>query len=95
MQDDLKNNLILDDNFVNSLTKDNFKKIIDTLYAITKPIVFRHMQKDLFRLSPNYKIQHNQNDKIWVNNRLVDPINVQADAYELIMPKIYQTQFGL
>ena len=91
---------IFDDNFIDTIYYNpqlsiNFNNIIDQLYKITKPIVYRNMQKDLFKLSPNYKPNNSQDIKIWVNNKLIEPIDIQTDAYELIMPKIYQTQFGL
>ena len=86
---------LFDENFVENLKInyfDQFNEIIDQLYKEAKPRVHNKMQDDLFKLSANY----NKNDKsIYVNGHLINPVDIKSDAYELIMPKIYQTQFGL
>lgn len=71
---------------------EQLEQIINDLHKIIKPRVFKSMQNDLFKLSSNYSKPDRQ---IYANGQLIDPIDIQTDAYELIMPKIYQTQFGL
>ena len=66
--------------------------IINKFVAITKPRAFRNMQQDLFKLSDHYS---KPDRTVYANGIKVDPIDIKADAYELIMPKIYKTQFGL
>jgi hypothetical protein len=66
--------------------------IINKFVAITKPRAFRNMQQDLFKLSDHYS---KPDRTVYANGIKVDPIDIEADAYELIMPKIYKTQFGL
>ena len=66
--------------------------IINKFVAIAKPRIYKLMQQDLFKLSDSY----NKADRtVYANGQLIDPIDIQTDAYELIMPKIYKTQFGL
>ena len=71
---------------------NNVIDVIAALYAISKPRVYKVMQSDLFKLSSNY----NKGDKrVYANRTLIDPVDIKTDAYELIMPKVYKTQFGL
>ena len=66
--------------------------IITEIHKFVKPRIYRSFQNDLFKLSSNY----NKNDRqVYANGVLIDPMDIQTDAYELIMPKIYKTQFGL
>ena len=83
------------ENFIENLAQVypiQLEQIINDLHKIIKPKVFKSMQNDLFKLSSNYS---KPNRQIYANGQLIDPIDIQTDAYELIMPKIYQTQFGL
>jgi hypothetical protein len=50
------------------------------------------MQKDLFKLSANYK---GKDRTVWVNGKQIEPMDFQYDAYEVILPMTYKTQFGL
>jgi hypothetical protein len=50
------------------------------------------MQTDLKKLSKNYD---KADRKVYANGTLIEPVDIETDAYELIMPKIYKTQFGL
>lgn len=83
------------ENFITNLAQvypTQLEQIINDLHKIIKPRVFKSMQNDLFKLSSNYS---KPNRQVYANGQLIDPIDIQTDAYELIMPKIYQTQFGL
>lgn len=86
---------LFDDNFIINLKNvysDNWVNVIRDLRRITRPRAHNKMQKDLFKLSSNY----NKKDRIvYANGIAVDPMNIQTFAYELIMPKVYKTQFGL
>lgn len=61
-------------------------------YAI-KTFLRKQLQKDLFRLSLDYKGER----KIMSNGKFYDisEDSIEPIAYELIMPKIYKTIFGL
>ena len=84
-----------DESFIDSfnvLYPEQLEAFITKFYNVLKPRVFKHFQKDLFKLSPSY----NKEDRsIYVNGELIQPMDIKTDAYELIMPKIYKTQFGL
>lgn len=83
------------ENFIENLAQvypTQLEQIINDLHRIIKPRVFKSMQNDLFKLSSNYS---KPDRRVYANGQLIDPIDIQTDAYELIMPKIYQTQFGL
>ena len=76
----------------NTLYPDQLGQFITNFYDILKPRVFKHLQQDLFKLSPSYT----KDDRaVYVNGELIHPTDIETDAYELIMPKIYKTQFGL
>ena len=84
-----------DMNFVENLKRGytgQFYDIITELYKETKPRAYNKMQDDLFKLSANYTKDDRQ---VFVNGHIINPVDIKSDAYELIMPKIYQTQFGL
>lgn len=84
-----------DENFVVNLKAshpDQFIEIINTFRKIAKPFVYNKMQQDLFKLSDIYD---KPDRSVYVNGELIEPMDIKVDAYELIMPKIYQTQFGL
>ena len=86
---------MLDSNFIvnlNAIYPNQVEQIINAMYELSKPRVYKSMQKDLFKLSANYK---GTDRKVFANGMEVDPMEMQYDAYELIMPKIYKTQFGL
>ena len=67
-------------------------EVITALYEIAKPRVHKIMQNDLFRLSENYK---GSDKRVYANGELIDPIDIEVDAYETILPQIYQSVFGL
>ena len=69
-----------------------FEEFINDFHAAVKPFVYNHMQEDLKKLSKNYD---KADRTVFANGTLIEPIDIETDAYELIMPKIYQTQFGL
>lgn len=81
-----------DDNFVASFDNDinRLEEVVNKLYDLIKPWILNKEQDDLFILSGRSK-----ESNILVNGELITPTNIQKDAYELIMPKIYKTQFGL
>mgnify|MGYP006976597207 CR=1 FL=1 len=82
---------MLDSNFIvnlNTIYPNQVEQIINTMYELSKPRVYKSMQKDLFKLSANYK---GNDRKVFANGMEVDPMDMQYDAYELIMPKIYKT----
>lgn len=86
---------VFDRDFVanfNELYPGLISEFAQELYRITKPRIFNLMQNDLFKLSDNYKGKDRQ---IRVNGELIDPVDIESQAYELIMPKVYKTQFGL
>ena len=85
----------LDSNFISNLEQTYPEKkieIIKALYDAIKPRAYKIMQQDLFKLSDNFK---GSDRSVFVNGQKVIPENIKADAYELIMPQIYKTQFGL
>lgn len=73
----------------NSLEKD----FISATMKICKVLTYKTMEKDLFKISKDYEGER----EIWVNGELitVNPDTIKSQAYELIMPKIYQSKFGL
>ena len=84
-----------DENFIANLEisyPGQLISIIKALYKAIYPGVYNRMQQDLFKLSDNYTKPDRQ---VYVNGVLIEPMDIKADAYELIMPKIYKTQFGL
>lgn len=84
-----------DSNFITNLKiifPNQWVDVIHDLRLIAKPYIYNRMQRDLFKLSSNYK----KKDRIvYANGIAVDPMDITTSAYELIMPKIYKTQFGL
>lgn len=80
------------DNQGNQIYPTEIINIINKFVDITKPRAYRQMQQDLFKLSEHYS---KPDRTVYVNGSKVDPIDIKVDAYELIMPKIYKTQFGL
>ena len=86
---------ILDSNFISNLDQiypERKVEIISALYRAIKPRAHKIMQQDLFKLSDNFK---GKDRSVFVNGQRVTPENIQTDAYELIMPQIYKTVFGL
>ena len=84
-----------DSNFIANLKTmypEQFVDFINDFYTILKPFVYNYMQTDLKKLSKNYD---KTDRKVYANGTLIEPIDIETDAYELIMPKIYKTQFGL
>lgn len=83
------------ENFINNIElyhPGQLSRFIDTFYNLLHPETYKYFQKDLFKLGEGY----NKPDKlIYVNGELIEPIDVEHDAYEVVMPKIYKTQFGL
>lgn len=87
---------MFDQNFMANIKQlypgDAYMAIIQDLYKIAKPRVYSRMQKDLFKLSANYK---GKDRTVWVNGKQIEPMDFQYDAYEVILPMTYKTQFGL
>ena len=86
---------VLDSNFVenvNQIYPNKLAEIVDSLHIILKPNIYRLMQKDLFKLSDNYK---GRDRTVFVNGRPITPSDIKTEAYELIMPQVYKTVFGL
>lgn len=84
-----------DSNFIANLKTmypEQFVNFINDFYTILKPFVYNYMQTDLKKLSKNYD---KADRKVFANGTLIEPTDIETDAYELIMPKIYKTQFGL
>ena len=84
-----------DSNFIFNLKMmypEQFANFINDFYTILKPFVYNYMQTDLKKLSKNYD---KADRKVYANGTLIEPVDIETDAYELIMPKIYKTQFGL
>lgn len=81
-----------DNNFVASFGDniDYLEKVVNQLYGLVRPWILNKEQEDLFILS-----KRSTKSEILVNGEWITPINIQKDAYELIMPKVYKTQFGL
>ena len=74
--------------------------IVDAVFQVCKAYTRKQAQQDLFCLSPDYKGQRNVviNTKPWDDHPMiyqVIPDTIKTQAYELIMPKLYQTRFGL
>ena len=99
MQNDLKENYkglpIFDQSFLQNIIQlypDTYLEIIESLYQLTKVEGYQNLQRDLFKLSSNYE---GKNRRVFVNGQAIVPYDIKSDAYELIMPKIYKTQFGL
>lgn len=95
LQEDYENLPKFNSNFINEFNLRYPGKLIEFIEAfrkVTKPYVHNLMQQDLFKLSPSYT---KSDKKVFANGRLVDPMDITTSAYELIMPKIYKTQFGL
>ena len=84
-----------DGNFINNFEAVYPGKLIDfitILHAVAKPRVHKVMQSDLFKLSSNYK---GSDRRVCVNGGLITPVNIETEAYETILPQVYQTVFGL
>ena len=95
LQKQFKNLPKFDENFIVNFTEkypNELGNFISLLYNNLKPRVYKKMQQDLFKLSENYS---GENRSIYINGELIEPMDIEHDAYELIMPKIYKTQFGL
>ena len=73
------------------------KEVVDaftpTAFKICKGLTYKALERDLFKISKDY----NGDRKVYVHNTLmtVNPDSIKTQAYELIMPKVYQTKFGL
>ena len=67
-------------------------EVVGAIYDAAKLSVYRVMQRDLFKLSDNYT---GTDKRIYANRTLIKPTNIEVDAYETILPQIYQTAFGL
>ena len=92
---DLPNLPALDGNFVANMSMaypGQLLTVVDAIYDAAKLSVYRVMQRDLFKLSDNYK---GDNRAVFVNGKAVIPTEIETEAYELIMPQVYKTQFGL
>ena len=77
---------------VNLVYPGELSTIIDKIRTILKPNIYRLMQKDLFKLSDNYT---GDDRTVFVNGRAIIPTDIKTEAYELIMPQVYKTAFGL
>ena len=85
----------LDGNFItnlNTVYPGQLLKVIDAIYEEAKLSVYRVMQRDLFKLSDNYD---GDDRTVFVNGKAIIPTEIETEAYELIMPQVYQTAFGL
>lgn len=75
--------------------KDNSveQDFTEAVFKICKVLTYKAMEQDLFRISKDY----NGERKLWVNDKYltVNPKTIKTQAYELIMPKVYQSRFGL
>lgn len=80
-----------DNNFIANYTGD-LTEFVSDLFQISKPRVYKRMQSDLFKLSESYE---GKDRTVFVNGRAIIPYNITPEAYELIMPQVYQTVFGL
>lgn len=76
----------------NIIYSGKLENFVNDFYNIVKPRTFNYFQNDLFKLSDLYE---GDDREIYVNGVLIKPYNITHDAYEVIMPKIYKTQFGL
>ena len=72
---------------------DNSKEVVEAYKNALKVVLKQKVQKDLFALSTDYKGDRT----IMSQGKLykVDGASIKTIAYELIMPKIYKTIFGL
>lgn len=75
-----------------SINNDKIINIITDLHKVAKVSAHKMLQNDLFKLSDNYK---GTDRRIYANRTLINPTNIEVDAYETILPQIYQTVFGL
>lgn len=80
---------IIDKNLESNLKKD----FAEATFKVCKVLTYKAMEQDLFKISKDYEGER----KLWANGRYitVNPNTIQTQAYELIMPKVYQTRFGL
>ena len=78
---------------VDKTNAETTKAFISAAFKICKGLTYKALEKDLFKLSKDY----NGNRQVYVHNTLmnVNPDSIKTQAYELIMPKVYQTKFGL
>ncbi len=62
-------------------------------FKICKGLTYKAMEADLFKISKDYTGER----QVYVNDTLmtVNPESIKTQAYELIMPKVYQSKFGL
>lgn len=69
------------------------KQFVAATFKVCKVLTYKRMQEDLFKISKDYQ----GNRRVLVNDEMVtvDPESIVTKAYELIMPKVYQTKFGL
>lgn len=84
-----------DSNFVRNMQQDypgKFMEVIEAIRTYTKPRAYNKMQRDLFRLSDNYE---GDNRTVYVNGIKVVPVDIKTTAYEVILPQVYKTTFGL
>lgn len=85
----------LDGNFITNLGiayPGQLIEVVDAIYDEAKLSVYRIMQRDLFKLSDNYD---GDDRVVFVNGKAIIPTEIETEAYELIMPQVYQTAFGL
>ncbi len=85
---------------VNNMPPELQNDAVEAIFKVCKVLTYKHMQDDLFKLSPDYKGSRRVilNSKPWdthIEYYNVDPGSIKSQAYELIMPKVYQTRFGL
>lgn len=66
---------------------------VSTIFDVCKVLTHKAMEKDLFKISKDYEGDR----KVYINGDLIeiDPTSIETQAYELIMPKIYQMKYGL
>ena len=81
-----------DGNFITNLEPGRLVEVVSAIYTAAKPRVHKVMQSDLFKLSEVYK---GNSRMVYANGSLVDPVNIEVDAYETILPQVYKTVFGL
>ena len=82
-----------------NLPPEHSKEIVEAIFRVCKVLTYKRMQDDLFKISPDYKgprkIALNCKYKDTPEYYTVNPDSIKTQAYELIMPKVYQSRFGL
>lgn len=95
LEQEIKQYPTVDMTEVVKLSKDKklIKDFTKAAMKVCKVLTYKAMEKDLFKISKDF----NGERQLYVNGELitVNPDTIKTKAYELIMPKVYQSRFGL